>query len=99
MRESEDVYTGQVERDPNGVLWAVVYRGDGTRSEAAIRQERVQSLNQGKRRVTEMLLAEADAGRKSTGPIPRQMSAPEETRRPEVPIREFLHSTKLHPSS
>jgi hypothetical protein len=95
MTDSDDVYTGQVERDLSGVLWAVVYRGEDSGLDTVIRQERVQSLSQGKRRVTEMLLAEADAGRESAGAIPRQTSASEEIHRPEGSGRESLHFTKL----
>ena len=46
---------GQVERDPEGRLWAVLYLGDNL-----ISQEQVQSLRHGRRRITDMLLSAAD---------------------------------------
>ena len=49
-------YLGQVERDPAGELWAVLYRED-----KVIAHEQVWSLRHGKRRVTDMVLAAADA--------------------------------------
>ncbi len=48
-------YVGQVERDPDGVLWAVLYCGD-----LLISRERVRSLRKGKRRVADLVLGAAD---------------------------------------
>lgn len=49
-------YVGQVERDPDGALWAVLYLGD-----RMVTRERVSSLRKGKRRVTDLVLSAADA--------------------------------------
>jgi hypothetical protein len=49
-------YVGQVERDPDGLLWAVLYCGD-----LLISRERVRSLRKGKRRVADLVLGAADA--------------------------------------
>lgn len=49
------VYVGQVERDPDGKLWAVLYCRD-----QVIDREQVRSLRKAKRRVTNMVLAAAD---------------------------------------
>ena len=59
MTESTPVpsFLGRVERDPRGLLWAVLYHGD----EVAAR-EQVRSARRGRRRVTDMLLAALDAG-------------------------------------
>jgi hypothetical protein len=62
MQTDPPIYLGQVERDPAGGLWAVLYRQD-----QVIAREQVRSLRQGKRRVTDMVLAAADAT-----PIPAQ---------------------------
>jgi len=48
-------YVGQVERDREGLLWAVLYNGPNV-----ISRERVRSLRRGRRRITDMLLAAAD---------------------------------------
>ena len=48
-------YVGQVERDPAGRLWAVLYF-----REQIIERERVRSLRHGKRRVTNMVLSAHD---------------------------------------
>lgn len=48
-------YVGQVERDTDGVLWAVLYLGD-----QLITRERVASLRKGRRRVTDLVLSAAD---------------------------------------
>ena len=48
-------YVGQVERDPTGTLWAVLYSRDHV-----IEKERVRSLRHGKRRVANMVLAAQD---------------------------------------
>ncbi len=48
-------YVGQVERDPDGVLWAVLYCGD-----LLVSRERVRSLRKGKRRVADLVLSASD---------------------------------------
>lgn len=53
-------YTGQVEQDAAGHLWAVLYRHDDCRPEAFLRREEVASLRAGRRRVEQMVLAAAD---------------------------------------
>ena len=85
-RPSAASYVGQVERDPAGVLWAVLYLGD-----QVVTKERVSSLRRGKRRVTDLVLSAADslAQRPSrtapahlnrmvaaTAPVPRHRRAP-----------------------
>ena len=49
-------YVGQVERDLDGQIWAVLYC-EGQ----VIGREQTRSLRRGKRRVTDMLLSAADA--------------------------------------
>lgn len=49
-------YVGQVERDADGVMWAVLYFGD-----QVVTKEQVASLRKGKRRVTDLVLSAADA--------------------------------------
>ena len=61
-------YVGQVEVDPDGKLWAVLYFRD-----QVISREQVRSLRKGKRRVTDMVLSAADTfpqGARRTAPIP-----------------------------
>lgn len=48
-------YVGQVERDPDGLLWALLYHCN----RVVIRQQ-VRSLRQGRRHVTNLVLAAAD---------------------------------------
>ena len=48
-------YVGQVERDLDGRIWAVLYREGHV-----IAREQTRSLRRGKRRVTDMLLSAAD---------------------------------------
>jgi len=50
-----DGYVGQVERDPDGMLWAVLYYGA-----EIVEREQVRSLRKGRRRVTDLVLAAAD---------------------------------------
>jgi hypothetical protein len=62
-------YVGQVERDRDGQIWAVLYcEGQVTAREQA------RSLRRGKRRVTDMLLSAADA---SAVPVSARVPAPE----------------------
>jgi hypothetical protein len=61
MAKKPGIFSGQLERGPDGVLWAVLYRGEVTTPQAIITQERVRSVRHGKRRVTQMLLAATDA--------------------------------------
>jgi hypothetical protein len=49
-------YIGQVERDPTGALWAVLYF-----REQVIERQPVRSLRHGKRLAANMVLATADA--------------------------------------
>jgi len=49
-------YVGQVERDPGGGLWAILYCGA-----TLIGRERVTSLRKGRRRVADLVLSAADA--------------------------------------
>jgi hypothetical protein len=49
-------YVGQVEMDPAGSLWAVLYHG-----ETVLAREQVRSLRRGKRRVADLLLSACDA--------------------------------------
>jgi hypothetical protein len=55
-RSATTGYVGQVECDPAGTLWAVLYFRDHV-----IERERVRSLRHGKRRVTNMVLAAHDS--------------------------------------
>lgn len=61
-----DIYTGQVERDPDGTLWAVLYRGEVTRADAIVSQEPTRSVRRGRKRVEEMILSQADADQQLT---------------------------------
>jgi hypothetical protein len=54
-------FVGQVERDRDGVLWAILYAAPAERTQFPLSREVVHSLRQGRRRVTDMVLAEADA--------------------------------------
>jgi hypothetical protein len=54
-------FVGQVERDPDGVLWAILYAAPAEQKQIPLSREVVHSLRQGRRRVTNMVLAEADA--------------------------------------
>ena len=63
-------YVGQVEEDPDGLLWAVLYHGT-----TVIAREQVQTLRKGKRRVADLVLAAADtfpAGPRK--PVPTQLN-------------------------
>ena len=62
-----DVFTGQVERDPNGRLWAVLYRGEVIHADAIVSQEPTRSVKRGRKRVEEMILAQADADSAPSG--------------------------------
>jgi len=59
-------YVGQVERDPDGLLWAVLYNGNDV-----LVRERARSLREAKRRVTDLVLAAAD-----NSPIHLSQTAP-----------------------
>jgi hypothetical protein len=60
-------FVGQVERDRNGVLWATLYAAPTERKQFPLSREVVRSLRQGRRRVTDMVLAEADAAAELVG--------------------------------
>ena len=49
--EVPGIYTGQVERDTDGTLWAVLYKGEPT-ADAVIAKERVRSTRAGRRFAT-----------------------------------------------
>ncbi len=55
-RQTVPSYVGQVERDHDGALWAVLYLGD-----RVMIRERVTSLRKGKRRVTDLVLSAANS--------------------------------------
>lgn len=55
-RNPVPTFVGQVERDPAGILWAVLYLED-----QLIRRERVTTLRKGRKRVTDMVLSAADS--------------------------------------
>ncbi len=54
------VFVGQVEQDPAGDLWAVLYASRST-GDCVMGREPVRSVKHGRRRVGDMLLARADA--------------------------------------
>lgn len=54
-------YVGQVERDCDGVLWAVLYAEPAGCKTSLLSREIVRSTRHGRRRVTDLVLAEADA--------------------------------------
>jgi hypothetical protein len=56
-------YVGQVEQDPQGTLWAVLYYRD-----QVIAREQMRSLRKAKRRVSDLVLSAAD--NYPTGPLP-----------------------------
>lgn len=60
-------FVGQVERDRDGVLWATLYAAPAERKQIPLSREVVRSLRQGRRRVTDMVLAEADAAAELVG--------------------------------
>jgi hypothetical protein len=60
-------FVGQVERDRDGVLWAILYAAPAERKQFPLNREVVRSLRQGRRRVTDMVLAEADAAAELVG--------------------------------
>jgi hypothetical protein len=60
-------FVGQVERDRDGVLWAILYAAPAERTQFPLSREVVRSLRQGRRRVTDMVLAEADAAAELVG--------------------------------
>jgi hypothetical protein len=78
MNQRVPEYVGQVERDSSGALWAVLY-SEGQ----VLRREQVRSLRQGKRLVTDLVLAAADASARADsiarmrgGGVPRQPKSP-----------------------
>ena len=54
-------YVGQLERDCDGVPWAVLYAEPAGRLTSLLSREVVRSTRHGRRRVTDLVLAEADA--------------------------------------
>ena len=63
MANSAGTYVGQVEQDPHGTLWAVLYYHD-----QVIAREQMRSLRKAKRRVSDLVLSAAD--NYPTGPLP-----------------------------
>ena len=55
-RNDAATYVGQVEMDPSGTLWAVLYDGA-----TVVTKEQVSSLRRGKRRVADLVLSAADS--------------------------------------
>ena len=91
-----DVYTGQVERDPHGALWVVLYRGEVTHADAIISQEPTRSVKRGRKRVEEMILAQVDADRRLTSSGPA--TARDAGRRTQHTLGFLaLHPRALHP--
>jgi hypothetical protein len=76
MANSAVTYVGQVEQDPQGTLWAVLYYRD-----QVIVREQMRSLRKAKRRVSDLVLSAAD--NYPTGPLP----APGPTPCPPVDLR------------
>jgi hypothetical protein len=64
MTENRDtdvpVFTGQLEKDADGALWAAVYRDDPSCPHTLLRRERVPSTRAGKRRVQAMVMEQVD---------------------------------------
>jgi hypothetical protein len=78
MNQRVPEYVGQVEKDSSGALWAVLY-SEGQ----VLRREQVRSLRQGKRMVTDLVLAAADAAARADSiarmrgsGVPRQPKSP-----------------------
>jgi hypothetical protein len=61
-------YVGQVERDCDGVLWAVLYAARAGRGGSLLSREIVRTTRQGRRRVSDLVLAEADAAANLAAP-------------------------------
>jgi len=88
-----DAYTGQVERDPHGGLWAVLYRGNVTRTDAIVKQEPTRSVKRGMKRVEEMILSQADADTQLIAPA----QALAGRHRADGRARHLLESLARHP--
>jgi hypothetical protein len=84
MSSSVATYVGQVEQDPQGVLWAVLYYRD-----QVITREQVRSLRKAKRRVSDLVLSAAD--NYPRGPLPTPAPAP--TPCPQVDVRPPAQAT------
>ena len=69
MGNSAVTYVGQVEQDPQGALWAVLYFRD-----QVIAREQVRSLRKAKRRVSDLVLSAAD--NYPAGPMPTPTPTP-----------------------
>lgn len=78
MSTSAVTYVGQVEQDPQGALWAVLYCRD-----QVITREQVRSLRKAKRRVSDLVLSAAD--NYPMGPVPAGVPAP--TPCPQMDVR------------
>ncbi len=77
MSNCAATYVGQVEQDPQGALWAVLYYRD-----EIITREQVRSLRKAKRRVSDLVLSAAD--NHPMGPIPAPVPGPAPCPRIEV---------------
>lgn len=69
MENAAATYVGQVEQDPQGTLWAVLYYRDHV-----ITREQMRSLRKAKRRVSDLVLSAADNYPK--GPLPASAPTP-----------------------
>jgi hypothetical protein len=79
--EAAGTYVGQVERDPDGLLWAVLYHMG-----SVITREQVRSLRMGKRRVADLVLAAADnVPDRPKNPAPSRRHGLVEQRAPSAP--------------
>lgn len=70
-------FVGQLERDHEGALWAVLYCGD-----EVVTRENVPTVRRGKRRVADLVLSAADAGRIPAVPAPTHINRVVEQGRP-----------------
>ena len=68
QRRATPTYVGQVERDCDGVIWAVLYAEPAGRSTSLLTREIVRSTRHGRRRVSDLVLAEADAANAADRP-------------------------------
>jgi hypothetical protein len=71
------MFVGQLERDPEGALWAVLYCGD-----EQVTREQVSTVRRGKRRVADLVLSAADAVRIPAVPAPTHINRLVEQRSP-----------------
>jgi len=60
-KRASRTFVGQLERDCDGVLWAALYAGTPAHNGSLLTREIVRSTRHGRRRVADLVLAEADA--------------------------------------